>query len=64
MFDNEDAAQSALMALAGRLFLDRVVVGTFATQDQLDSAIERAAELPPSEFPNLTTALVNTASVT
>ena len=64
MFEDAEAAKTALMEIAGHLFLDRVVVATFCTQDQLDSAIERNAIMPEVMYPNLNTALVATPTFT
>ena len=64
VFESEDGALAALTALVGCLFLDRVVVATFCSQDQLDTAIEKNAEMPESMYPNLTSSLVALPSYT
>ncbi len=58
IFETEEGAKAALLALAGCLFLDRIVVCTFSTQDALDAAIEKNAIMPETLYPNLATSLI------
>ena len=58
IFETEEGAKAALLALAGCLFLDRIVVCTFSTQEALEAAIEKNAIMPETMYPNLATSLI------